>query len=125
MALRPGGRARPLVAVVCAVPLLGEAVAAALEFADVRTFAEGGGDVKGLLESLDPDAVVVDSETGAAAAEDFAQDHDLPALYVAMRELELRLLRDGTWVRVGDDGPTPEAVRNAVAGALFAGGRQQ
>ena len=60
--LRPKDDGRPLVAVWCSVPLLGEAVEFALEFAEVRSFAPSRGDLAGLLRWLRPDAVVVDSD---------------------------------------------------------------
>lgn len=121
--LRREERERPLVAVVCAVPLLGEAVAAALEFAEVRAFAADGGDVAGLLRSLHPDAVVVDSEDAAAEAATAQGEHGWPLLHISVQEEELLLLREGKWHAVGSvEGPTPEALRNVVAGALFARG---
>lgn len=121
--LRRRDDGRPLVAVVCSVPLLAEAVSATLDFAEVRTFAEDRGDVAGLLRSVRPDAVVVDSEDAATEAANVANEEGVPVLHVAARSDELRLFRDGAWERVeSDDGPTPEALRNAVAGALFARG---
>lgn len=119
--LRPLERTRPLVAVVCTVPLLGEAVRSALEFADVQTFAERGGDLDGLLRFLRPDVLIVDSHTGAEQAVAFALESDLPVLHLSVQERELRFYRGGTWTHVGNgEGPTPEAIRNVVAGALFA-----
>jgi hypothetical protein len=119
--LRPLERTRPLVAVVCTVPLLGEAVRSALEFADVQTFAERGGDLDGLLRWLRPDALIVDSHAGAEQAAAFARETDLPVVHLAVQERELRFYRGGTWTHVGNgEGPTPESVRNVVAGALFA-----
>ena len=114
-------RSRPLVAGVCVVPLIGEAVAAALEFADVRSF-DAQRDTPGLLGSLKPDAVVVDNPEDAAAAAEFARGKALPVVEVSIRDLSLKLIRAGSWHEVGDgDGPTPEAIRNVVAGSLFAG----
>jgi hypothetical protein len=121
--LRLEGDTRPLVAVICSIPLLGEAMIAALEFAEVRTFAAGGGDVEGLLGWLHPDALIVDSNAGAAAAASYALEHDLPLLRVSLRERSLHLFRVGEWELVSNgDGPTPEAIRNIVAGSLFARG---
>ncbi|MGD0714494.1 MAG: hypothetical protein ABSB24_09955 [Gaiellaceae bacterium] len=116
---------RPLVAVVCSVPLLGEAMGSALEFAEVRAFSARGGDIGGLLRWLHPDAVIVDSEAGAAEATAFAIEHDLPVLHISVRDRELRLFRGGEWELIGNgEGPTPESIRNVVAGSLFArGGR--
>jgi hypothetical protein len=119
--LRSTERARPLVAVVCGVPLLGEAMQSALDFAEVRLFSEKGGDVAGLLEWIRPDAVVVDTHDGAEAAAPYALAQQRPLLHIGVRERELRLFHQGEWRHVGNgEGPTPEAIRNVVAGALFA-----
>ena len=113
--------ARPLVAVVCSVPLLGEAVESTLDFAQVRAFAERGGDIAGLLRWLRPDALVVDREETAAEATSFADEYAVPIVLVGVRDRTLQLFRAGVWERAGNgDGPTPEAIRNVVAGALFA-----
>jgi hypothetical protein len=119
--LRPSTRARPLVAVVCAVPLLGEAMRSALEFAEVQTFSAGGGDLVGLVRWLRPDALIVDTVAGAEEATRVARDAQVPVLYISMQERSLRFCRDGRWETL-DDGeePTPDAIRNVVAGALFA-----
>jgi hypothetical protein len=120
--LRPDS-ARPLVAVVCSVPLLGEAVRSGLEFAEVRTFADRGGDIAGLLSWLLPDLVVVDTRECAVEAAAFADEHELPVVYLSVRDKTLRLYRAGAWEQVDDgEGPTIEAIRNVVAGALFARG---
>ena len=121
--LRFASETRPLVAVLCSVPLLGEAMGSVLEFADVRSFSAGGGDVAGLLGWLRPDALIVDSAAGAEAAAAFAREHDLPVVHVSVRDRTLHLFRGGEWEQVSNrEGPTPEAIRNIVAGALFARG---
>lgn len=95
----------------------------ALEFAEVRLFAANGGDVDGLLGSLRPDALIVDSNAGAEAATAFAREHELPIVYVSVRDRTLHLFSGGEWQQVANgDGPTPEAIRNVVAGVLFARG---
>ena len=116
--LRQSERTRPFVAVFCDVPLLGEAMRSTLEFADVQTFAARGGDLDGLLRSLRPDALIVDSAAAAEAASTFAGEHDLPVLHVSMHEPLLRVYRGNRWETDGTS--TPEAIRNVVAGALFA-----
>jgi hypothetical protein len=96
---------------------------AALEFAEVRSFAAGGGDVEGLLGWLHPDALIVDSSADADAATSYARVHDLPLVHISIRNRTLHLLRGGEWEQVADgNGPTPEAIRNVVAGSLFARG---
>jgi hypothetical protein len=109
-----------LVAVVCDVPLLGEAMRAALEFADVQTFAASGGDLDGLVRWLRPSVLIVDSKEAADEAADLAREHALPVLHISVQDDELRLYRGGAWEHVGNgDGPTSEAIRNVVAGAIF------
>jgi hypothetical protein len=121
--LRFESETRPLVAVLCSVPLLGEAMGSVLEFAEVRSFAASGGDVAGLLGWLRPDALIVDSAAGAEAATAFAREHDLPVVHVSLRDCTLHVFRGGEWEQVSyGEGPTPEAVRNVVAGSLFARG---
>jgi hypothetical protein len=118
---QPGGEQKPLIAVLCAIPLLGEAMSSALEFAEVRTFAANGGDVEGLLGWLRPDVLVVDSHASADAAAAYAREHELPVVHVSPRDRTLHLFRRGEWEQVSHgEGPTPEAIRNVVAGALFA-----
>jgi hypothetical protein len=96
---------------------------AALEFAEVRSFAESGGDVDGLLDWLQPDALIVDSSAAAEAATSYARKHDLPLIYVSVRDRTLHLFRGGEWEEISNgEGPTPETIRNVVAGALFGRG---
>jgi hypothetical protein len=116
-------REPPLVVVLCAVPLLAEALGGAIDFAEVRSFATGHGDIAGLLSWLKPDAVLVDDETAAAAAAEVSGDRGIPVLHLSPRERSLRMFRNGVWEDVdhGAD-PDPEMVRNVLAGALFARG---
>jgi hypothetical protein len=119
--LRPQKRSRPLVAVVCAVPLLGEAMEPALEFAEVRTFSGRSGDIGGLLQWLRPDAVVVDDDGNADGAALYAGEADIPVVHICVRKHVLRLFHRGDWNVVSNgDGATSEIIRNLVAGALFA-----
>lgn len=119
--MRPTENTRPFVAVVCSVPLLGEAMEAALDFAHVQSFSAAGGDIKGLLGWLRPDALIVDDEACAAEALTLARELQLPVLYVSVRAHALRLFRSGAWEDVDSgSGPEPEVVRNVLAGVLFA-----
>jgi hypothetical protein len=112
---------RPLVAVVFSVPLLGEALESALEFADVRSFSGKGGDILGLLRSLRPDAVVVDREDVALDAARYALEQTVPIVRICVHDRALFVFKNGDWSPVPSDGdPTPEVVRNVIAGALFA-----
>ena len=112
---------QPLVAIVSAVPLVAVELAAALDgIADVRTFTANRGDTAGLLRSLLPDVVVVDSDGEIAAAEAFARESGRPVVHMALRAGVLRVLRDGTWEQPRGSAATAEAVRNVVIGAVFA-----
>jgi hypothetical protein len=119
--LRPSESSRPLIAVVCAVPLLSEAMGSALEFAEVRAFSGRGGDIAGLLQWLRPDAVVVDDDVNAEGAAAYAAEWEIPVVHICVRSRVLRLFHRGSWNDVANgEGPTPEVIRNVVAGALFA-----
>jgi hypothetical protein len=119
--LRLAHEARPLVAVVCVVPLLGEAMESALDFAEVRSFSASGGDIAGLLRWMRPDALIVDTDDDAEQAAVFARDHELPVLHVSVQERALRLHRHGAWEIIESaEGATPTVIRNVIAGALFA-----
>lgn len=118
--LRPSERTRPFVVAVCDVPLLGEAVRSALEFAHVQGFA-GGGDIDGLLRAVRPDALIVDNASAAEAATVFAGENGFPVVHIAVQERLVRVFRGGRWELTSNgDGPTAETIRNVVAGALFA-----
>jgi len=118
--LRLAYKARPLVAVVCVVPLLGEAMESALDFAEIRSFSASDGDIAGLLRWMRPDALIVDNEGDAEEAAAFARDHELPVLHVSVHERALRLYRHGRWEVIGSgEGTTPTVIRNVIAGALF------
>jgi len=113
-------RERPLVVLVCRVELLGEALRGALdEIAEVRMFRAGLGDTDGLLRSLGPDAVVVDDEAEGEAALAFATESDAALVHVSYKDELLRVFIDGEWRDEGQDGISPEAVRNALVGRLL------
>ena len=119
--LRQERRDRPLVALVGSVPLLAEALRAALDFADLQSFDAKGGEIGGLLSWLRPDAVVVDGEKEATDAAAYALAHPLPVLHISLGERALRLFIGDHWreIPAGEAGE-PETVRNVLAGALFA-----
>ena len=117
--MKNGDRTEPLVAVVCNVPLLSEAVTAALEgIADVQRFPAGRGDTAGLLRALRPDGVVVDSEEEAQQCAVFARETHSPLLQVSLHSPVLRSYRDGLWHDAEEDA-SPETVRNALVGGIF------
>jgi hypothetical protein len=119
----PESPVRPLVVAVCAVPLLHEALAAALEdIAEVRSFPAHRGDTLGLLRGLHPDAVIVDAEDEAEAAASFARETTSPILHISLEERKLRVLRNGDWEDAGNGRASPEEIRNILAAGLFARG---
>jgi hypothetical protein len=115
--------ARPLVAVICRVPLIGEALASTMDaIAEVRPFPADGGDTDGLLRSLQPDAIVVDCDEEAEAAEAYARDSAVPLVCVHLRKEEIRAYRNGAWEDL-PGGVSPEEIRNVLIGGIF--GRRQ
>ena len=108
-----------VVAVISRVPLISEAVSGALEgIADVRWFPADAGDAGGLVRSLRPSAVVVDSEDVAGDVEPAAGDVDALLLHVLLQEGTVRVLRDGVWEDA--EGPaSPNAIRNLIVGAVY------
>jgi hypothetical protein len=118
-----GSSDKPLVVAVCAVPLLHEALTAALEdIADVQGFPAHRGDTIGLLRWLKPDAVVVDEDDEAEAAALFAHESKSPLLHISLKERRLRIMRNGDWEEAGNGGTSPEEIRNILAASLFARG---
>jgi hypothetical protein len=110
---------QPLVAVICTVPLLSEAIASALDnIADVRTFPARRRDVVGLLSFVQPDAVVVDDPIEAAEARSWAQSQDVPLVHICLRQQKLRVLRNGEWQETL--GASAESIRNVIAGSMYA-----
>jgi hypothetical protein len=107
-----------MVAAICAVPLLCEALSAALDgIAEVESFPAGRRDTDGLLRSLRPEGVVVDTRDAADDAEDYARDTDSPLIHVELSEARLRVLRDGSWKVIRDS--SPESIRNVLVGSLY------
>jgi hypothetical protein len=115
------GGGPPLVAVVCKVPLLCEALVAALDsIAEVRRFPAGRGDLGGLLRWLRPDAIVVDTEEEAGEAEAFARESGSPLVHVSLADRKIRVLGEGGWEEPHHGDASPEAIRNAIVGSLLA-----
>jgi hypothetical protein len=77
----------------------------------------GVGDLLGLLGSVRPDAVVVDSEVDAEKISVYSRIHEVPLLHIDLRAQRLLILERGDW-RI-ETPLTAESVRNAVAGALL------
>lgn len=115
-------RIQPLVAVLYTVPLMCEALSWALDgVAEVRTFPAGRGDTAGLLQSVSPDAVVVDDPDEAEAVRDWTNRHERPLVHVSLRDQTIRVLEDGAWVK--SSGATAQCIRNVIAGSIYGGTR--
>jgi hypothetical protein len=123
MTTRVTNGGEPLVAVVCKVPLLCEALTSTLAgIAETHSFPADLGDLDGLLRSLRPDAIVVDTPESAQGAASYARESHVPLVHVLFREEKLRVLADGSWSAPEEDGASPEAIRNLLVGGIF--GRQ-
>jgi hypothetical protein len=109
---------RPLVAVLYRVPLVCEAIVAALDpIVSARPFPARIGDLLGLLGSVRPDAIVVDSDVEAEKISLYARIHEVPLLHIDLRAQRLLVFHGGDWR--SEETVTAESVRNAVAGVLF------
>jgi hypothetical protein len=113
----------PLVAVVCAAPLLAEALCAAFEgVADVLPLPAGRPDLAGLLDSLRPAGVVVDGPADAEAAASYSLRSGASLLHVDLRGSTLAVWDAGRWRR-SDLPASPEHVRNVAIAGIAGGGR--
>jgi hypothetical protein len=113
---------QPLVAVLYSVPLLCEAISSALDdIAEVRSFRALRGDPVGLLESVRPDAVVVDNPIEAGRVRGWTEGRGVPLVHIGLRERKISLLRSGDWEQ--SNGASAESIRNVIAGSMFARGR--
>jgi hypothetical protein len=107
-----------MVAAICAVPLLCEALEATLDgIAELQSFPAGRRDTDGLLRSLSPDGIVVDTRDAADDAEPYARETDAPLIHVQLSEARLRVLQSGSWKVVRD--ASPESIRNVLVGSLY------
>ncbi len=112
-----------MVAVIYTVPLLCEALDGVFDtIAEMHTFPARG-DTPGLLRSLQPDAILLDSSTEAEEATEYARETETPLVHILLRERRVRLLRDGGWSELDRGAATAEGVRNIVVAALY--GRQE
>ena len=113
-------RAFPIVFVVCATPLLYEALAESLRgLATLHEIPTGRADLTGLLRSVHADAFVVDSPADAAELTELARELHVPLLEVALRERKVRILREDAWAEHEGAGGSAEAIRNLLAAEIF------
>jgi hypothetical protein len=110
----------PLVAVLCRVGILYEALSPVLgSVAEVRRFPTEGGDTAGLLRWLRPDAIVVDTQEEADEAMTFARESKTPLVQVRLRERKLLVLTNGSWEEPENGLASAEAIRNIVVGGIY------
>jgi hypothetical protein len=115
----------PLIAIVSGVPMLREALRNALDgIAEVKGFPAGG-DTAGLLRSLRPDAVVVDSEDEAESVAAFARESNSPLVLVSYRDEVVKVLGDSGWEESDDVGVSPEGIRNVLVAGIFGRARRE
>jgi hypothetical protein len=118
-------RNEPLVAVICRIPLLCEALTGALDgIAKVRQFGASQGDTAGLLRWLRPDAVVVDSDAVADTAAAVARETNTPVVKISYGRSAVRVFSDGEWEEPVEGAASAESVRNILVGHLFGGVRR-
>ena len=114
---RTDGR-EPMIAAICSVPLLCEALSAALDgIAEVQSFPASGGDTAGLLHWLRPDGIVVDTSATADEAEPYAREARCPLVHVQLTKQQLRVLKSGRWRKVRD--ASPESIRNVLVAGMY------
>ena len=110
----------PLIAIVCAIPLLGQALCDALdELAECKVIPARQDDIAGLLKSMQPDAIVVDAEDEAESAATYSRFARIPVIHVDLSAHMLRLYEDGRWEYAEDLEASPEGIRNLVASGLY------
>jgi hypothetical protein len=110
----------PLVLVICATTLLGDAVSAELKgIAEVRTLRAGAGDVAGLLRWTRPNAVVVDSSVEASAAIAHLRDNRCLIVHVQLAEHRISIRDDGGWLEIEDPDGSPYLLRNVLLASLL------
>lgn len=115
----------PLVACVCSAPILTEALAVLLNgIAEVRRIPAATSDLRGLLRSLAPDGIVVDSEAATLAAEAIADESAAPLVHVPLHGDGLRVRLHGAWEDFPRDG-SAEAVRNVLVEGIVARGAER
>jgi hypothetical protein len=114
------GTTLPVVAVLCRVPIVAEALAGAFEgMAEVRIFPSNGGNTAGVLRWLRPDAVVVDDEHAAASAAPYAVTEGGLLVHVSVQDGAVRVFTGEGWEIADVDGSSPDAIRNLVIGSLL------
>ena len=110
----------PVIAVLCRVPLVAEALTGAFEgMGEVRSLPANDGDTAGVLRWLRPDAVIVDDERAAQSAAPYVATEGGLLVHVSIADGTVRVFEDESWELADLDGTTPDAIRNLVIGSLL------
>jgi hypothetical protein len=114
------GPGAPVVLAVTRTPLLNETLEAALDgIAVLRRLPAGLSDLDDLLRHIGPDAVVVDSEEGAAGLAAAAGECAIPLVHISLETRELRVLRDRGWHAFPAWETSPNSIRNVLIGEMY------
>ena len=114
------GATLPVIAILCRVPLVAEALTGAFEgMAEVRSLPAKDGDTAGVLRWLRPDAVIVDDERAAESAASSVTSEGGLLVHVSLADRTVRVFRGESWEVADVDGSTPDAIRNLVIGSLL------
>lgn len=110
----------PVVALLCRVPMVAEALAGAFEgMAEVRAFPANDGDTAGVLRWLRPDAVVADDASAAENAVPHVALEGGLLVHVSVSDGTVRIFKDDGWETADVDGSSPDSIRNLVIGSLL------
>ena len=117
---------RPLVVLVCALPLLRDAIETELGWlCEVQAYPAGrGAAMARFLDLLRPDGVVVDDPAEAEAAEAYARDAAVPLLHVEPDGDSIRHLTAGGWSVLATRGGSTAAIGDLLASDLALRGRR-
>lgn len=120
------GNGAPLVAVVSRAPIVYEALAEAFAgLASLTLLDPDRRDLVGLLASLAPDAVVVDSDEDGDRTAAIARAARSPLVQLSLHEPAVRVFIDGAWRERDDVSASPEGIRNLVVGTIFGRKRRE
>lgn len=114
-------RAEPLVALISEVPILREALQAALAgVAEVRHFPAGRAELAGLLRAIEPDAIIVDRPDEAETASQFALFARVPLVHISLQDQDLRVFDgEGGWIVRPGGSASAESIANEVLGGMY------
>jgi hypothetical protein len=113
-------RRLPVVVALSSVPLLSEALASVLDgIAEVQSLPARLSDSVGLLESIRPDALVVETCAELDGVAEFALASGTPLVSVSLHDERVSVFDEGRWTEAPAGAASAESIRNVVAGTLF------